>query len=148
MSPQSKEVIANDFHAYCSILTFPASKILSLKLTSVLSVTCYAAVLWPELWLQYQSVDCSRGCSGIRYKDRKINLSVAMAMITPHHQRSQWYWYGLQLTFHVITTITPKQTILNMVARQWHCHIISIQKFHIPTATVLTSNGAGITSVG
>ena len=84
----------------------------------------------------------------IRYKDRKINLSVAMAMITPHHQRSQWYWYGLQLTFHVITTITPKQTILNMVARQWHCHIISIQKFHIPTATVLTSNGAGITSVG
>ena len=39
---------------------------LSLQLTSVLPVTCYAAVLWPELRLQWQSADCLWGCSGIQ----------------------------------------------------------------------------------
>ena len=32
--------------------------IVSLELTSVLSVTCYVAALWPELWLQWKSDHC------------------------------------------------------------------------------------------
>ena len=52
--------------AYCSMFTFPDSKTLSLQLTSVLPVTCYVAVLWPELWLQCQSADCIRAYSGIQ----------------------------------------------------------------------------------
>ena len=64
MSPQSKEITATGFHVYCSMLTFPNSESLSLQLTSVLPVTCYVAVLWPELWLQCQLIDCFQGCSG------------------------------------------------------------------------------------
>ena len=37
------------------LFTFSDNKTLSLQLTSVLPVTCYAAVLWPELWLQWKS---------------------------------------------------------------------------------------------
>ena len=40
------------------------SKTLSLILTSVLPVTCYVPVLWPEIWLQnlqlYFLLDCGR----------------------------------------------------------------------------------------
>ena len=49
-----------------SALTFSDSKKLSSQLTSVLPVTCSVAVLWPELWLQWQSDRCLWGCSGIR----------------------------------------------------------------------------------
>ena len=34
----------------------------------------------------------------------KFYVSVAIAMTAPNHQWSQWYWYGLQLTFHLTTT--------------------------------------------
>ena len=40
----------------CSL--FLITKTLSFKLTSALPMTCYVGVLWPELWLQCQSVDC------------------------------------------------------------------------------------------
>ena len=64
------------------MFTFPDSKTLSLQLTSDLPVTCYPVVLWPELWLQCQSVDCVRGCSGIQSDTtNKFNVSVAMAMM-------------------------------------------------------------------
>ena len=36
-------------------------------LTSVLPVTCFAAMLWPELWLQWRSDYCGLGCSGVTY---------------------------------------------------------------------------------
>ena len=42
----------------------------NLRLTSILSVSGYVAVLWPELWLQCQSDQCLRGCSGA-YLDMK-----------------------------------------------------------------------------
>ena len=64
-----------------------------LKLTSVLPMTYYVAVLWPELWLQCWSVDWGWGCSEIQTHHNKLNASVAMAMIAPHHQSSHWYFY-------------------------------------------------------
>ena len=45
--------------------SFPGNKTLSFQLTSVLPMTCYVAVLWPELWLQCQSDYCSWGYSGV-----------------------------------------------------------------------------------
>ena len=39
--------------------------LLSLQLTSILPVTCYLAVLWPELWLQWKSGHWFRGYSGL-----------------------------------------------------------------------------------
>ena len=33
-------------------------------LTSILPMTCFVAVLLPELWLQWRSKNCSRHCSG------------------------------------------------------------------------------------
>ena len=50
---------------YSLILTFPDNKTLSLQLTSVLPVTCYATVRWQELWHQWQSDHCLWGCSGV-----------------------------------------------------------------------------------
>jgi len=41
-------------------------KTLSLQLTSILPVTCYVAVLWPDLWLQWQSDHCLWDCSGVQ----------------------------------------------------------------------------------
>ena len=83
-------------------LTFPDNKTLSLQLTSVLPVTCYAAVLWPELWLQCQSDHCIWGCSGVCRHELDPQFQIPcfcchMAMTTPHHQRRQLYWHGLQL---------------------------------------------------
>ena len=52
---------------YCSTLTFPDSKTLSLQLTSILPVTCCVAVLWPELWLQLEPDHCGLGCSGVTH---------------------------------------------------------------------------------
>ena len=40
-------------------------KTLSLQLTSILPVTCYLAVLWPELWLQWKSGHWFRGYNGL-----------------------------------------------------------------------------------
>ena len=50
---------------YSLTFTFSDNKTLSLQLTSVLSVICYVAVFWPELWLQCQSDHCLWGCSGV-----------------------------------------------------------------------------------
>jgi len=36
-----------------------------LELTSILPETYYAAVFWPELWLQLQSDHCIQGCSRV-----------------------------------------------------------------------------------
>ena len=44
---------------------FLTSETLRFQLTSVLAVTCYVAILWPELWLQWKSDHCERGCSGV-----------------------------------------------------------------------------------
>ena len=93
---------------YSLILTFPDNKTLSLQLTSVLPVTCFVAVFLPELWLQSQSDHCLWGCSGYadmntleldpQFHIKQIPCFCChMAMTTPHHQRRQWYWYGLQL---------------------------------------------------
>ena len=75
----------------CVTLTYPDNKTLSLQLTSVLPVTCYVSVLWPELWLQSQSDHWLQGCSGVcrhehtsvRSTIYKLHVFVAMAMTTP-----------------------------------------------------------------
>ena len=93
-------------------LTFPDNKTLSLQLTSVLLVTCYVPVLWPELWLQCQLDHCFWGCSGVYPDMNTLELDSQfhikqipcfcchMAMTTSHYQRRQWYWYGSNDTFH------------------------------------------------
>ena len=48
----------------------------SLQLTSILSVTCFVAVIWSELWLQWKSKNCGRHCSGgYTYMQRVTDLS-------------------------------------------------------------------------
>ena len=39
-------------------------RVSSSQLTSILSVTCFVAVLWPDLRLQWRSKNCGRHCSG------------------------------------------------------------------------------------
>ena len=49
-------------------------KTFSLHLTSIFPVTCYAAVLWPDLWLQWQSDHCLWGCSGVQSDMNTLEL--------------------------------------------------------------------------
>ena len=77
---------------------------ISLQLTSVLPVTCYVAVLWPEFSPQWQSDHCLWGCSGIQSRDEHLKLARSMflllwQMIIPHHlnccnnyKKKIWMW--------------------------------------------------------
>ena len=47
-----------------STYTFLFRASISLQLTSILPVTCFVAVLWPELWLQQKSENYGRHCCG------------------------------------------------------------------------------------
>ena len=48
--------------------------------TSVLPVTCFVAVHWPELWLHSQSDYCGRSCSE---KERIMNTHPAVLLDVP-----------------------------------------------------------------
>ena len=67
----------------------------------------------------------------VRYKHtttNKFNVSVAMAMIAPHHQSSHWYCFILHMPIGIVVAIATEHV----------CHITSIQKPHSPAVTVLT----------
>lgn len=91
------------------------SMISSLQLTSTLPLTCYVAVLWPELWFQFLSNHCIRGCSWVvRQNTYKINQLDPLPHLTHFRflllvlycndnfwpPEEQWYWYR-QLILHV-----------------------------------------------
>ena len=66
-----------------------------------------------------------------RYKHtttNKFNFSVAMAMMAPHHHSSHWYCFILHMAIGIVVAIATEHV----------CHISSIQKLHIPAATILT----------
>ena len=85
-----------------------------------------------------------------------------MAMTTPHHQRRQWYWYGLQLEMthfmwpyrHETITKTCHSTQQNDQLK-WLPIVVAIATDHVFTSNTespcfccywqfLTTNGAGI----
>ena len=87
-----------------------------------------------------------------------------VAMTTPHHQRRQWYWYGLQLEMthfmwpytyrHATITKTCYNTQQN-VQLKWLPILVAIATDHVFTSNtespcfccywqLLTTNGAGI----
>ena len=78
-------------------------KTLSLQLTSILPVTCYAAVLWPDPWLQCQSDHCLWGCSGVQSDMNTLELGRWRNMWGECEQAMQWV---SKLMLHQITRLS------------------------------------------
>ena len=124
---------------------------LSLQLTSVLPVTCYGAVLWPELWLQWRSDHCLRGYSAwgkirhehtwVRSTLNKLHVSVAMAMFTTtgaNDTRMGLNWHFKNSNWSIGSVVT--------IATDYKCTINTEGLCFCCYWQFLTTNGAGMAS--